>query len=174
MKLSEKIYYCRKKNGLSQEALAEKLSVSRQAVSKWETGESEPEISKLKLLAEAFGVSTDWLLSNADPAEEKPQDTPPKPQLPQNDLPGYLGKLVKKYGWLAGIYISLCGVGAVVIGSLARFSVKRMFMDIVAAFGSEVLQNNLVYQLGGIVCILGFVGMIVGVILAIFLKKKYK
>ena len=38
MNLSEKILYCRKKAGLSQEALAEKLGVSRQAISKWETG----------------------------------------------------------------------------------------------------------------------------------------
>lgn len=40
MRLSEKIYYCRKKAGLSQEALAEQIGVSRQAVSKWETGVS--------------------------------------------------------------------------------------------------------------------------------------
>lgn len=40
MKLQEKILYCRKKAGLSQEALAEKLGVSRQAISKWETGGS--------------------------------------------------------------------------------------------------------------------------------------
>lgn len=41
MKLSEKILYCRKRAGLSQEALAERLGVSRQAVSKWETGVSQ-------------------------------------------------------------------------------------------------------------------------------------
>ena len=40
MKLSDKIYHCRKKVGLSQEALAEKIGVSRQAISKWETGVS--------------------------------------------------------------------------------------------------------------------------------------
>lgn len=51
MNLSVKILYCRKKAGLSQEALAEKLGVSRQAISKWETGESVPELSKLVLLA---------------------------------------------------------------------------------------------------------------------------
>ena len=59
MNLSEKILYCRKKAGLSQEALAEKLGVSRQAISKWETGESVPELSKLVLLARAFDVTTD-------------------------------------------------------------------------------------------------------------------
>ena len=40
MKLSDKIYHCRKKAGLSQEALAERIGVSRQAISKWETGDS--------------------------------------------------------------------------------------------------------------------------------------
>ena len=51
MKLHEKIYYYRKKAGLSQDALAEKLGVSRQAISKWETAESVPETGKLAALA---------------------------------------------------------------------------------------------------------------------------
>lgn len=72
MKLHEKIYTCRKKAGLSQEALAEKLGVSRQSVSKWETGESVPEISKLPILANIFNVTTDWLLSESD--EYKPNN----------------------------------------------------------------------------------------------------
>lgn len=59
MKLQEKILYLRKKSGYSQEALAEKLGVSRQAVSKWENGDADPEISKLKMLAELFHVTTD-------------------------------------------------------------------------------------------------------------------
>ena len=66
MNLSEKIQLCRKRAGLSQEALAEKLNVSRQAVSKWETGAAEPELSKLRALATAFGVTADWLLSEED------------------------------------------------------------------------------------------------------------
>ena len=54
MKLSDKIWVCRKKAGLSQEALAEKIGVSRQAISKWETGEAAPEITKLPLLADEY------------------------------------------------------------------------------------------------------------------------
>ena len=69
MNLSEKIQLCRKQAGLSQEALAEKLNVSRQAVSKWETGAAEPELSKLRALAAAFGVTADWLLSEEDAAD---------------------------------------------------------------------------------------------------------
>lgn len=66
MKLYEKIYYCRKKAGLSQEALAEKIGVSRQAISKWETGEATPELNKLPLLTSTFGVTYDWLLTDSD------------------------------------------------------------------------------------------------------------
>ena len=62
MKLHEKIAVYRKKCGLSQETLAEKIGVSRQAVSKWETGDALPEITKLKSLAECFGVTVDFLL----------------------------------------------------------------------------------------------------------------
>ena len=69
----EKIFYCRKKAGLSQEALAEELGVSRQAVSKWETGDAVPEIGKLVSLAKTFDVTTDWLLSEEEPEEEQPQ-----------------------------------------------------------------------------------------------------
>ena len=42
MKLNEKIYACRRRAGLSQEALAERIGVSRQAISKWETGDASP------------------------------------------------------------------------------------------------------------------------------------
>ena len=66
MNLSDKIYSCRKKTGLSQEALAEKLGVSRQAVSKWETAEAIPELSKIPVMAKIFGVTADWLLSDKD------------------------------------------------------------------------------------------------------------
>ena len=69
MNLNERIYYCRKKTGLSQEALAEQLGVSRQSISKWENGDAVPEIGKLRLLAKVFGVTIDWLLSE-DELEE--------------------------------------------------------------------------------------------------------
>ena len=69
MKLGEKIMYSRKRAGMSQIDLADALGVSRQSVSKWETGEANPEISKLPQLAEVLHVTTDWLLSDAAPEE---------------------------------------------------------------------------------------------------------
>ena len=72
MILADKIINERKKNGWSQEDLAEKLSVSRQAISKWESAQATPDLQKVILLAELFGVSTDYLLKD----EIEPEDAP--------------------------------------------------------------------------------------------------
>ena len=66
MKLSEKIAGERKKRGWSQEELAERLGVSRQAVSKWESGQSVPDLTKILGLSEVFGVTTDYLLKESE------------------------------------------------------------------------------------------------------------
>lgn len=64
MKLSEKIAELRKKQGWSQEELAFRLGVSRQSVSKWESGTALPEVDKIVQLADMFGVSCDYLMKN--------------------------------------------------------------------------------------------------------------
>lgn len=66
MTLSEKILELRKAKGLSQEQLAEKIGVSRQSISKWETGESVPEIERLTELSNVFNVTTDYLLKPSE------------------------------------------------------------------------------------------------------------
>lgn len=62
--LGKKIYSLRKEKGLSQEELANHLSVSRQSVQKWETGKSNPEIEKLKKISIFFSISLDELCNN--------------------------------------------------------------------------------------------------------------
>lgn len=62
MKISEKIVHLRKLNGLSQEELAEKLEVSRQAISRWEMGTAKPDANNILQLSMLFGVTTDYLL----------------------------------------------------------------------------------------------------------------
>ncbi len=64
MILADKIINERKKNGWSQEELAEKLGVSRQSVSKWEGAQAIPDLQKILKLSELFGVSTDFLLKD--------------------------------------------------------------------------------------------------------------
>lgn len=69
MTLSEKIKYIRRTFDLSQEEFAEKINVSRQVVTKWENDGGIPEISNLKLLAELFGTSIDFLLDDEKQVE---------------------------------------------------------------------------------------------------------
>ncbi|HMM06189.1 MAG TPA: helix-turn-helix transcriptional regulator [Clostridiales bacterium] len=62
MKMGDRIQALRKAKGLSQEQLAEKIGVSRQAVSKWESEQSIPELDKVMMLSDFFDVTTDYLL----------------------------------------------------------------------------------------------------------------
>ena len=72
MNLADKIIEERKKNGWSQEELANKLGVSRQAVSKWESSGSIPDLQRILQMSELFGVTTDYLLK--DEIEEEQQN----------------------------------------------------------------------------------------------------
>ena len=69
MRISEKMQQLRKSNGLSQEQLADKLDVSRQAISKWESGASLPDVEKIVLISELFKVSTDYLMKDENVSE---------------------------------------------------------------------------------------------------------
>lgn len=66
MELSEKILNLRKANNLTQEQLAEEAGVTRQAVSKWESGQSVPELDKIIALCEIFHITTDSLLKPSE------------------------------------------------------------------------------------------------------------
>ncbi len=70
MILADKIIRLRKKNGWSQEELAEKMQVSRQAVSKWEGSQTVPDLEKVLMLGNLFGVTTDYLLKDEMEDEE--------------------------------------------------------------------------------------------------------
>ena len=74
--IADRLLRLRKAHGFSQEELAEKLDVSRQTLSKWETGESLPDIGKSRLLAEIFGVTLDDLVKYEK--EECGLGVPPK------------------------------------------------------------------------------------------------
>ena len=75
MTLRDKLIVLRDKAGVSQMALANRLGVSRQAVSRWESGDTTPSIDKLKALAKLYDVSLDWLCSDAnDTANEQQRE----------------------------------------------------------------------------------------------------
>ena len=70
MKFNENLKYLRKEERMTQEDLAEKLNVSRQAVTKWESGQSLPDIENLKQMADLFGVTMDSLVGNITSKKE--------------------------------------------------------------------------------------------------------
>ena len=66
MNFSEKLLTLRKTKGMTQEQLAERLDVSRQSISKWESGQAVPELEKIVALSTIFDVTTDYLLKSSE------------------------------------------------------------------------------------------------------------
>ena len=120
MILSEKIIMLRKKYGWSQEELAERLDISRQSVSKWESGASIPDLERIVGMSQLFGVTTDYLLK--DEMEETefadgmtPEITEGKVitveeantflEATRNMLPG----LLRQYPYVCSLLLYCCG-----------------------------------------------------------------
>jgi len=70
MNIADRIQNLRKIKGISQEELADKVGVSRQAVSKWESEQSMPDLDKVIIMSEYFGVTTDYILKGIEPTHE--------------------------------------------------------------------------------------------------------
>lgn len=127
MILSEKITEERKKNGWSQEELAEKLSVSRQAVSKWESAQSTPDLQKIIRLAELFEVSTDYLLRDEIISEQymvKPEYKEEKASIhsvSMEEANAFLNWKRKRAPMMAGA-VALCILSPVLLIFLAGLS----------------------------------------------------
>ena len=151
VKMNEKILQCRKRMGLSQEELAQQLNTSRQAVSRWELGEAQPDLKNVIALAKLFGVTTDWLLLDTEDAadtahEAQPEPEParepeqqPYPERPAyasssgtdtwlEHVPGFIGRMLKKYGWIYGVYIAIGGLMFTVFGCVAM-SISNSMMS---------------------------------------------
>lgn len=106
MTLEEKLIHLRKEKGITQLELAEAVEVSRQAVSKWESGSATPSTEKLLGLSELYGVSVDYLLHDCD---LKAGEIEPLPQKAGDDLKtshGGTGKAsVKWFAIIVGFLI---------------------------------------------------------------------
>lgn len=109
MTLGQRIVQFRKAKGLSQEALADLVGVSRQAVSKWELDEAQPDAAKIVLLAQALDVTTDQLLLGEVPPPPPKEDFPaPSPSGP--NYPAALGRILRKHGYKAGYLLMVYGL----------------------------------------------------------------
>ncbi|MCC8098970.1 MAG: helix-turn-helix domain-containing protein [Clostridiales bacterium] len=101
MNLADRIQTLRKEKGISQEELAEQAGVSRQAVSKWESGQSTPELEKLILLSDYFGVTTDYLLKGTEPV-------PAAPEHPEHWTDARIFTVVATAYNFAGLVVAIC------------------------------------------------------------------
>ena len=147
--LSEKLYKLRKNSGLSQEHLAEQLNVSRQAISKWESGTAVPESEKLITISNYFGVSVDYLLKDDEEDKAKVTDS----------------TIEEKPKMIAGIIICIAGILSMVIwGLLSIFSPEAS--DQISDSSMITIDGN------GIFLILCVVAIVVGAGLLLKSKKK--
>ena len=132
MILADKIMQLRKKEGWSQEELAEKLNVSRQSVSKWESSSSIPDLDKILVLSRLFGVSTDYLLKDDIEAEEfvdGPDDCTLR-RVTLNEANEYM-ELREKQSARIGLGVSLCILSPVTLIALSG----------AAEFGKNISEN---------------------------------
>ncbi|MBQ9808516.1 MAG: helix-turn-helix transcriptional regulator [Ruminococcus sp.] len=120
MEFNNKLYELRKKKGLSQEELANRLNVSRQTISKWEVGDSTPDMEKLAAISELFQVSLDELVLDKVPekAPEKPAKSELYSDIKEKVLTEGNRKKAKK-----GLKIAAIVLGALVIADIVSFIV---------------------------------------------------
>ena len=179
MTLSEKLQTLRKAAGLSQEALAERLNVTRQAVSKWETGEGKPDIDNLLPLARLLHTTMDYLLDDAAdaPHTDAPQASPQTESVGR-ELWEQLKVFGRRWGWLGGYLIAAIGAVRLVTTLIVLFAGGSMLGGMGSMIHGDlagmVTGFGLAYYAVAIVQILVYLAMIVGGLwLAKWLKRKY-
>lgn len=150
MILADKIIELRKKAGMSQEELAEKLGVSRQSVSKWEMSQSTPDLNRILKMSEVFGVSTDYLLKDeidlikhdttADIPETVHDETePPLTYVSMKEANDFLNKN-QKHAFFIALGVALCIVSVVppilfeIFNNSAIEDLSAVFMFLIIAF----------------------------------------
>lgn len=145
MEFNEKLQYFRKKSNLTQEELAEKLFVSRTAISKWESGRGMPSISSLKAISEVFNVSIDELLSSEEIIEAAEKEKKENMKSFKNIIFGIIdlmsiiflfiplfGKEINGYIYLVNLF-SINRVGKyiylIIIGVTILYGVSELIMS---------------------------------------------
>ena len=155
MELYEKLYELRRASGMSQEELAEKLGVSRQAVSKWESGATQPELSKLIELSKLYSVSVDELLSlehakpEQDAAESPVQSNAEKAPVEKLSFRDFCIQHKKIIGGAAVAAVALAALIAVGVHYNNRINSLSMQVNDLRSQLYNV-QNNLSNQIAGI------------------------
>ena len=146
MILADKIINLRKKNGWSQEELAEKLNVSRQSVSKWESGMSVPDLNKIIAMSELFGVSTDYLvkdtLEEPTPSETAARDDSDDVRHVSAEEANRYMDLVEKVSKRIALGVAMCIISPVLLILFGGFSDP----DVMA--GASLMAEGVAVSLG--------------------------
>ena len=140
MTFGQKLQNLRQKSGMSQDALAEKLNVSRQAVSRWERDETMPETDKVVALADLFGVTTDYLLRRQEKQDTTARETYHAPEQAQQDWTDKLAHLARTKGYLLGWVLIAWGVADL----LGLLSTVLMLNGFIFNFRIDFLLNGIV------------------------------
>ena len=145
MILADKIVSLRKKSGWSQEELAEKLGVSRQAVSKWEGAQSVPDLDRILQMSRAFGVTTDYLvkdeLGEPEYTKDDEETQPPVRRVSLEEANAYLAakeKTAKPTAWAVFLCI-VSPVCLVLLSAAAEAGRLALTEDSAALIGLCVL-----------------------------------
>ena len=159
MILADKIMKHRKQNGWSQEELAEKMNVSRQAVSKWESAQSLPDLERILMLSSIFGVTTDYLLKDEIEADTFTDDAlqPPVRKISMEEANTFL-TLRKKASIRIAIGTLLCilsPICLIVLGAASEL-VNAPISENAAGFAGLAVMLVLVAAAVGLFIYTGF------------------
>lgn len=136
MIIADKILYLRKKNNLTQEELAEKLNVSRQSISKWESATSIPDITKIMDMAHFFSVSTDYLLKDEiEYPESEGTVEPPSEHLVLIEEANSFISTTRKYGKKVAKGVFICIISPIVLIFLSVATEKGQWYGLSEAAG---------------------------------------
>lgn len=143
MIFADKLIHLRKKNGWSQEELAEKMNVSRQAVSKWESAQSIPDLAKILQLSELFCVTTDYLLKDDIEEEEIGADMEPSSvrRITLDEANTYLS-FRQKAAWRIALATLLCILSPltlIILGGLSDLPIPIVSETLAGIVGLVVL-----------------------------------
>jgi len=173
MTLGEKIQILRKQHGMSQEQLSAMMAVSRQAISKWEVGESIPDVDNIVQLSDIFNVSTDYLLKNKIAGDNAhtteamilddvaARDAVKTAVHPAKNLFQSIGRNMVIFGTFGVVAASIPGLlwsltsnilfptalGVTLMGALIMsfHSVKEIYAPSISKFGAKLINYSIVF-----------------------------
>lgn len=160
MNFSEKVMVLRKKKGWSQEELADKLDISRQSVSKWESGTSIPDIDKIIMLSQLFAVSTDYLLKEeteeAEPAELEVVSEEAEAKIVSMEEADRFLNLTKRFALPRAAATALCVLSPIpllLLGGMAEYGKMLLSEDMAGGIGVAILLVLVAMGVASSICI---------------------